>query len=68
VKQELDFCSVETDLLMEYISPESHDFIADINLDSLWLILETNSILSREKDSISQSLKKVIIDLWYTSQ
>ncbi len=68
VKQELNFCSVDIESLMEHISPESHDLVKDINLDSLGLILETNSILSREKDSISQSLKKVVMHLWYTNQ
>ncbi len=63
----LSFQSVDTDNLWKDISPESQEIVSEMNLDCLALILETNHILSREKDTVSQSLRKVVKELWYTS-
>jgi len=63
----LDFLEIDHQDFLDEIDLLSHKKISEINLDSLALILETNHILSREKDSVSKSLRNVVKDLWYTS-
>ena len=64
----LQFIEIHKDDIIKHIESVSHERIKEINLDSLALILETNHILSREKDSVSQSLRNVVKDLGYTSR
>lgn len=68
ILKKLEFLEVQVDELLPYIDPVNHETLWEINLDSLALMLETNHILSREKDSVSQSLRKVVQNLGYTSQ
>lgn len=59
------FTEVDTVSLLDSIDPVNHATLSEVNLDSLALILETNHILSREKDSVSQSLRNVVKTLGY---
>ena len=63
----LEFTHVCRENLLTHVESVSHESILNINLDTFALILETNHILSREKDSVSQSLRKVVKTLGYTS-
>lgn len=63
----VEFTQVDVHDFLEDIEPVSHDTIQHMNLDSLALILETNHILSREKDSVSKSLRNVVQELGYTT-
>jgi len=50
---------------MKYIVDTDFQILQKLSLDTLALILETNNILSKEKDIVSESLKKVVEGLGY---
>lgn len=45
---------------MKSIVDTDFQILQTLNLDTLALILETNNLLSKEKDIVSESLKKVV--------
>lgn len=61
----LQFIEVQASDFMENIIDTDFQILQRLNLDTLALILETNNLLSKEKDIVSESLKKVVEWLGY---
>lgn len=61
----LHFLEVRKEEYIWSIVDTDSDIIDRMSLDSIALIIETNNLLIKEKDIVSESLKKVVTELWY---
>jgi len=61
----LQFKDVVISDYLQSIHGITPDIEEKINLDTIALILETNNLISHEKDAVTESLKKVVRSLWY---
>lgn len=61
----LHFVELQASDFMKNIIDTDFQILQMLNLDTLALILETNNLLSKEKDVVSESLKKVVQWLGY---
>lgn len=65
INSEIDFINEDIPYILKHIKHIRLEDIQKIPLDMYTLLLETNHIISREKDLVSTCLKTAINKLWY---
>lgn len=61
----LNFVELKEEEYISFVTETDKDVLERVSLDSFALIGEVNNLLVKEKDIVSESLKKVVTELGY---